>query len=254
MASIDKESELDRLYTAALEDFVKLRNDLAGRLKKEGDEEGAAGVAALKKPSVSAWLVNQVARTAQLEVQRLINAGEAIEQEQRRSISGDASTGFADARGEESAVITRLRTTAKTVLPSVSAATLDRVANTLRAGSATSQGRDLIKKGRLTEDLDPPGFEAFSGLAIAAPTGKTQVAAKPGSKAAARSETLRRRIGEGVENLKALAAKLDDLEEEAAAAGELARKAEIAAAKARKAVDEASDRLDRLQTELSGLE
>ena len=41
MSSIDKEAELDSLYSLPLADFVKIRNDLAGRLKKEGDEEGA---------------------------------------------------------------------------------------------------------------------------------------------------------------------------------------------------------------------
>ena len=254
MASIDKESEIDRLYTAALDEFVKQRNDLAGRLKTEGDDEGAALVATLKKPSVSAWLVNQIARTAPLEVQRLIKAGEAIEQEQRRSISGDVSAGFADARGEESAAIKKLRTAAKTVLPSVTAATLDRFANSLRAGSSTSQGRDLIKGGRLTEDLDPPGFDAFSGLTIPAATGKGKAREKPGSKAAAKAETLRRRIGEGEENLKELTARAEDLEDEAAAAEELARKAAKAAAKARKAADEADAQLARLQAELAALD
>ena len=249
MASIDRESELDRLYRAPLADFVKVRNDLAGHLKKEGDEAGAAEVAAIKKPSVSAWIVNQLAHAAQLELARLVKAGEAMEQAQRQSMSGGDSRGFADARGDEAATITRLRAAAKKILPSASPAILDRVANTLRAGSATSDRRDLIKKGRLTEDLDPPGFEAFSGLPMVTPAAKParQSAA---TKASARIETLQRRKREAEENTRALSAKADDLEEEAAAAEELAKRASNAAAKARKVADSARIELERFTAEL----
>jgi hypothetical protein len=210
-------------------------------------------VAALKKPSVSAWVVNQLARTAQLELQRLVKAGEAMEEAQRRSISGGASGGFADARGDEAATITRLRTAAKKVLPSASPAILDRVANTLRAGSATSEGRDLIKKGRLTEDLEPPGFEAFSGVTMAIPT-KPKARQSAGAKVSARIETLRRRKREAEEKAQSLVTKAEDLEQDAAAAEELARKASSAATKARKLADAAHQEFERLEAELAALE
>ncbi len=209
-------------------------------------------MAALKKPSVSAWVVNQLARTAQLELQRLVKAGEAMEEAQRRSISGGASGGFADARGDEAATITRLRTAAKKVLPSASPAMLDRVANTLRAGSATSEGRELIKKGRLTEDLEPPGFEAFSGVTMATPKPKARQSA--GAKVSARIETLRRRKREAEEKAESLVTKAEDLEHDATAAEELARKASSAAAKARKLADAARQELERLEAELAALE
>src|SRR5207244_10550995 len=48
-------------------------------------------------------------------------------------------------------------------------AALDRVVSTLRAGSLTEEGRALLKRGRLTEELEPPGFEALSGLDMPAP-------------------------------------------------------------------------------------
>ena len=210
-------------------------------------------MAALKKPSVSAWVVNQLRHAAQLELQRLVKAGEAMEQAQRQSLSGGDSEGFADARKDEAATISRLRAAAKKILPSASPAILDRVASTLRAGSATSEGRDLIKKGRLTEDLDPPGFDAFSGVAMVTP------AAKPGrqsaaTKASARIETLQRRKREAEEKTRALSAKADDLEETAAAAEELAKKASNAAAKARKMADSAGIEVERFAAELKDLE
>ena len=220
-------------------------------IKKDGDTEAAAEVAALKKPSISAWIVNQLARSAQLELQRLVKAGEEIEQAQRRSISGDVSGGFADARKEEAAAITRLRTAAKKVSPTASAAILDRVANTLRAGSATSEGRERLKRGRLTEDLEPPGFDAFAGVV---PITKTPSSKTAPNKASAKLETLRRRKIDAQETAKSLAAKADDLEEEAETAEEAAKKAARAAVAARKKADAATADAERIGAELAALE
>jgi len=251
---IDQESELDQIYAAPLEGFVKLRNELAGRLRKEGDDATATRIAALKKPSVSAWVVNQLAKAAELDLHRLIKAGETMEQAQRDAISGEKSGGFADARREEAAAITRLRTAAQNVLPSAAAATLDRIANTLRAGSATSEGRKLIKQGRLTEDLEPPGFDAFSGLGDPVPAKKNTDGKAENSKASAKIETLRRRKREADENAKTLTTEAEDLEQEARAAEEVAKRASKAAANARKRADEALAQLQRIEAELTGLE
>jgi uncharacterized phage infection (PIP) family protein YhgE len=245
------DSEIDNIYSAPVEDFIKLRNDLAGRLKKDGDLEAAAEVASLKKPSISAWIVNQLARSAQLELQRLVKAGEEIEQAQRRSISGEISGGFADARKEEAAAIGRLRTAAKKVSPKASPAILDRVANTLRAGSATSEGRDLLKRGRLTGDLEAPGFDAFSGAVPV--TTSTARRAEP-KKESAKLEKLRRRMDEAQETAETLAGKADDLEAGAEAAEEAARKVAEAAVAARKKADSAKTEVGRIQSELAQLE
>jgi hypothetical protein len=40
---------------------------------------------------------------------------------------------------------------------------------TLRAASLTDEGRELLKRGRLTEELEPPGFEALAGVKANAP-------------------------------------------------------------------------------------
>ncbi len=48
-------------------------------------------------------------------------------------------------------------------------ATLERVAKTLHAGSATEQGRSLLREGRLAEELEPEGFGVLAGVKPAAP-------------------------------------------------------------------------------------
>ena len=251
---IDEESELDELYAVPLDQFVKVRNEIAGRFKKDGDEEAASRVAGLKKPSVSAWAVNQLARAGSLDLQRLIRAGEALEQAQSRAMSGGDSTGFEAARRDEAAAVSLLRTSAKKVLPSASPAVLDRIVSTLRAGIATPEGRDLLKQGRLTEDLEPSGFGSFAGLsAPAAPQGATARKAGAG-KRQDKVETLRKRGREAEAAAKVRDTEAAGLEEAARDAEALARKAGKAAENARKRADSAAADAEKIRAELAELE
>ena len=250
---MDEEPLLDELYAAPLDQFVKVRNDIVGRLKKAGDDEAAARIAGLKKPSVSAWAVNQLAHSGSIDLQRLIKAGEALEQAQSRAISGEGSSGFENARREESAATSLLRTAAKKVLPAASASVLDRVASTLRAGAATAEGRALIKQGRLTVDLDPPGFAAFSGLPMtASPTGGAPPPDER-SKRQGKVEELRKLKREADAEAKSLDNEARRLEGAARDAEALARKALRTAEDARNKADAAAAEARSIKAELDAL-
>jgi hypothetical protein len=250
----DEESELDDLYAAPLDQFVKVRNEIAARLRKDGDEEAAARVSALKKPSVSAWAVNQLARTGSLDLQRLIKAGEALEQAQTRALSGEDSSGFQDARRDEAAAISLLRTAAKQVLPSSSAAILDRIVSTLRAGAATPVGRAMLKQGRLTEDLEAAGFAAFSGVPATTAPKKTSARKAGTGKQQDKIASLRQRLRDAEKSASARDAEARDLEAEAREAESLARKATRAAATARQRADAAEAEAESIKEELTDLE
>ena len=250
----DEESELDDLYAAPLDQFVKARNEIVARLKEAGDDSAAARVAALKKPSVSAWAVNQLARTGSIDLQRLIKAGEALEQAQSRAMSGQDSTGFEEARRDEAAAISLLRTAAKQVLVSASPAILDRIVSTLRAGVATPEGRGMLKKGRLSEDLEPMGFGSFAGVpAPVAPKGPAARKAAA-SKQQVKIELLRKRLLKADAEAQARETEAGDLEEEASDAEAAATKARKAAETARKRADSAAADVERIRDELSELE
>lgn len=250
----DEESELDNLYAAPLDQFVKVRNEIAGRLQKDGDEAAAARVAGLKKPSVSAWTVNQLARSGSLDLQRLIKAGEALEQAQGRAMSGEDSTGFEEARRDEAAAISLLRSAAKEVLRAASPAVLDRMVSTLRAGVATPEGRAALKQGRLTEDLEPTGFGSFAGLF--APTApKTPSPRKSASsKVQEKIESMRKRLLKADADVQARESEALDLEEEARDAESIAIKARKAAETARKRAESAAADAVRIRDELAELE
>lgn len=183
-------------------------------------------------------------------MQRLIKAGEALEQAQRDAISGEVG-GFDAARRDEGTAIRRLRDAAEELAPSTSTATLDRVARTLTAAAASSEGRALLKQGRLTEDLEPPGFEALAGL----PAPRTaRKRAAPSAQARRRVETLRRRKREADEDARRTADEAREFERKAREAEQTAKKATRAAASARKKADAAAAQAQRIEAELTQLQ
>ena len=250
----DEESELDNLYAAPLDQFVKVRNEIAARLKKDGDEAAAARVAALKKPSVSAWTVNQLARSGSLDLQRLIKAGEALELAQSRAMSGEDSSGFEEARRDEAAAISLLRSAAREVLGAASPAVLDRIVSTLRAGVATPEGRTLLKQGRLTEDLEPSGFGSFAGMSASISPKESRPRKSTAGKQQVTIESLRKRLLKADADAGAREIEAGDLEEEASDAEAIAIKARKAAETARKRAESAAADADRIRVELAELE
>jgi hypothetical protein len=244
----DRETAIDRLYSAPFEQFVAVRAEVAGRLREKGDEDGAAEVAKLKKPTLSAWVINQLVRTKALDVARLLKAGETLDKAQQRLLTGKSSE-FDAARREEAAAVRLLQSAAREILPTASAAVLDRVTQTLR--SATSaENRAVLKAGRLTTDLEPPGFGAFSFTA-SPETGKTR--GKSAKVSPSRVDELNTRRKAAVEDATRQTAEALELERAAREAELVARKARQRAETARARAEKASEEVGRVTAELEAL-
>ena len=99
MATLDR--EIDRLYALPLDEFTARRNELAKRLKKQGEEDAAEEVTALVKPSVPAWTINQLARRQKKEVQALLATGTRLRKAQERALAGGGADALQAARAEE---------------------------------------------------------------------------------------------------------------------------------------------------------
>jgi hypothetical protein len=186
------EDEIDRLYGLPLDEFTRARDELARRVRKE-DGEAAAEIKQLRKPSLPAWVVNQLARQRELDMQRLLKAGEQLAGAQVEAIRAHSGDAVLDARRDQQHALQALAARATEILADAGrgAAALDRVVSTLRAGSLTQEGRALLKSGRLTEELEPPGFEALAGLDMPERPAK---AAAPASEARRRVRDLRREL------------------------------------------------------------
>jgi hypothetical protein len=156
----DLEHELDALYALPLEEFTKARNDLVSRLKKAHQDEVAAEVRALKKPSAVAWAANSLVRTDRKLVGELLAAGERLRETQQRALGGKAGAEeVADATASErDAVRALLAAARKQLAERATPALLDRLGQTLRAAAVDDEARVLLERARLTEELKAIGF------------------------------------------------------------------------------------------------
>jgi hypothetical protein len=226
--------EVDRLYTLPLGEFTAARNALA---KELGDAE----LKQLKKPTVPAWAVNQLARRREVDMRRLIRAGEALETAQRAAVAGGDQNAFEQARRDEREAVKRLRGAAAELLGAdghpASDANLEKIARTLHAGASTEEGRSALRDGRLTEELEPSGFEAFAGLAPAPPR-------KGGKPAQPRNGSRLRKARDEAKEARRAADEADTR----------AREAEREAAKLRREAERAAGRAERLEERLAELQ
>jgi hypothetical protein len=253
---VELEQELDRLYQLPPGEFTAARDELARRLRDDGERGQAEEVKKLRKPPVAVSLVNRLAHERELDVQRLAKAGEALTASQGK---GDADA-FEEARSEEQRALERLSQAAREIADreGFGGSAVERATQTMRAASLTDEGRGLLKQARLTEELQPPGFEALTGLAPAAPR-RPAKRAKPKTQADEKAER-RHALTEARETVRRLKAEERELASAARSAAREADRAEAGAAKLRQEADtaeaaakEAGERVSQAEAELEQL-
>ena len=161
MSASSVPSDVDALFKLPLGEFTSARNALAAQLKKDGRQAEASEAKALPKPSASAWVVNQLYWRQRELFDRLIETGERLRRTQAAQLTGDA----VNARREVLAELMKIA--ADIVRDGSHNATRDlmrRVTSTLEALSSYGSLAGAPVAGRLTDDLEPPGFEAMAGL------------------------------------------------------------------------------------------
>ena len=165
--SNDLDAEIDALFRLPLAEFTAARNALAARLKKAGRAGEADAVKGMQKPPASAWAVNQLAWRHATEIEALLAVGERFRAAQAAQLAGRA----ADLRGllnERREALAALMARATAILDAAGHnASPDmgrRVATTLEALATWGRSGGAPQAGRLTDDLDPPGFEALAAL------------------------------------------------------------------------------------------
>lgn len=153
---------LDELYGAPLDEFVAERKRLARKL---GGEDGKE-LARARKPTVAAWVLNQLARRERRDVDLLLDAGHRLRQAQTGLLRGEKREAFEQARTKETDALRRLRKAAERTLRdargTAAASTLTQVETTLRTASVTEAGRELLARGRFVEPLRAAGFDALA--------------------------------------------------------------------------------------------
>jgi hypothetical protein len=233
----DLEQELDDLFGVPLDDFTARRNELAARLKSAGQPEAAEQVRGLRKPSVPVWAVNQVARRDPGAMTRVVEAGRQLRQAQEAAFGGGGADAVRRATADERGAVRELTRAAERLLEEEgrkpTRSVVDRIGATLRAAAVDPEAAELLARGRLTGELESPGFTAVASLAPP-PSKRRRAATAPPDRAARRAHEQR---------LKRLEQRLETLERKAEQAAVRAERAAADALAAREAADEAAEEL-----------
>jgi hypothetical protein len=162
---IDVERELDALFQLPLAEFTAARNALATRLKNGGRADDAERVKSLAKPSAPAWAVNQVYWQNPRAFDQLI----AVAERARKAQTGRLRN--ADLRellDEKKQMMVELMEQAAASLGAAGHAAspdaMRRVSATLESLAVWGKTEGVPRAGRLTAELDPPGFEALAAM------------------------------------------------------------------------------------------
>jgi len=138
------------LYSLPLDEFTAARDGLAQRFRSDGEAETAAIVAKLRKPSVAAWALNQVARHHPKTVDRLLDSHQALR-------SAGSRESLEEASQLRRKAVTELTEAAMAELGGGSIQTKDRINRTLLAVATDAQGEADLKAGTLVRELEPSG-------------------------------------------------------------------------------------------------
>ncbi len=216
------EDDIDALFRLPLDQFIEARKTLAARLKKSGHGVDASRVKVLVKPPISAWTVNQLYWNHREQFDELMSSGQRFRKAQK---SGKVAE-MRDALNSRTEALTELSELAASLLseaghnPSLDA--IRRISSTLEAVSAYGVLPGGATLGRLSTDVDPPGFES-----LAAFTGTASVSLANTSRTAGRSKKSEPEpVAAGSNSRKSTATKKDDLR-----AIEAARQKQLADAK-----------------------
>jgi hypothetical protein len=262
----------ERLYGLLPEEFTAARDSEAKRIRASGDRESASAIAALRRPSLAAWLVNALVRHRDEEVEQLLALGEALRSAQQ-GLAGEQVRALGRQRQQVLAALGRqARALARELGHPVSEDVGLEVEQTLGAAMADPTIAEAVRSGRLTSPTSYAGLGLDDDRSAPAPrrlavvkdapaetatpgrgarTRRTATTPDADGQARRREEEARRREAERraaeLEQARAEATEAEQAYEEAAAA---ARAAQERHDEAEQAIEEGRARVDQLQEDL----
>jgi hypothetical protein len=158
-------AEIDALFQLSLAEFTGARNALAKHLRNEGRMLDAERVKALAKPPSSAWTVNQLYWQDPKAIERLLTLGERIRKAQTGQLRNADLRALLDEKKQmTTALLAKVSAILEEAGHAASDSSLRRVSTTLESLAAWGHMEGVPRAGRLTADLDPPGFDTLAAL------------------------------------------------------------------------------------------
>jgi hypothetical protein len=185
---MDLDAAADELYGLEPSAFVDRRSALAAEARAGGDRSLAQSIGRLRKPSVSAWLTNQLARDSSESLHRLLDLGDALRKAQER-LAGDELRRLAQqGRSSVDGLVDEAAALAQRAGQKPSASTLAEVEATLQAALADPAVGDEVRAGHLTAPLAHTGFGPLPTAAGPSPSAAATPARTRASAAAEQAE------------------------------------------------------------------
>ena len=246
----------DDLYALDPTEFTAARDRLATELRRAGEREAAVEVKALRRPTVTAWALNQLARRQGDQVRLLLEASAEVARAQAEASAGGDPSTFRRLTRERRELVHRLAAAAVVMLderePGSGAGRRDALVTALEAASMDEEGGRALLAGRLAAEPQPAG--GFGGLLTAAVTateGTTRPAGGPSRREAGAARTRAERArAAATEAAEAAAA----AEERVAALQRQLEDARSRAERARGRADEAAAAADEAERALADLD
>ena len=167
------------LYSSSPEEFVERRGVLVARARAAGEASIAKQIAALRKPTRSAWVVNQLVRSAPAVSDQLAELGDEFRAAQR---SGDGAA-IRQLSARRRQLLDELARQAFTVSGQHSppAALKDEVTATLGAALADPQFAAQLQAGTLERAVHRDGLGLDAGPALTLLPSPSAAARQPGT-------------------------------------------------------------------------
>jgi len=164
--------DVQALYAEPLDRFMDARRELVAGLRAAGDREAGTEAGRLRKPSVAAWTVNQLARRQPRDVAALFDANDQLRSVQSGRRGGRDA--FRDAVAARQRVLARLDDSARELLEesgsNASRVTLDRVVATFLATASDPGLAEAVRRG-VVDAPPPPGPDRTPSPGTSRPRG-----------------------------------------------------------------------------------
>jgi hypothetical protein len=268
MTSADVERQVDEiadeLYTLRPDAFATERDEQVRKARAQGNAALARELGKLRRPTISAWLINLLWRDQREVLEQLFELADSLTRAQAEAAGDELRQLMTVRRQLELTLIRRAHTLADEAGVKVTDTVEREAQETLAAALAQPEVADEVRTGRLVK---PASYAGFGSLAVGprsvpdrpgaarAGSGRSPGEARPAEvvdlqaaqRARERREAAERRLQEARAAEDAAAAELGQREEAAAAARQQQQRLESE-------LNELRDRLQRLQQDLSTAE
>jgi hypothetical protein len=258
---VDTYSALVELYGLPPEDFIAARNDLAKAVTAAGDVAAGAQVKTLRKPTLAAWLANQLVRAVPERIDELTELGAELRD---AHLSRDGAR-LRTLTPRRHVLVAELARTARFLARDrgrkVTGTVADRLTETLDAALVDPGAAQMLRTGRLTSALRHVGFgvvdeagEPAQIVPIAqerpARTPAAAKRAKPKARSRADDQALQLRRGQLQGQVAEAGAEYDEAAAERAKVESELDANEHHIADMRTAIERLNDELERVRREL----